>query len=501
MPIASPETNNSTLAINRGEPLLINIRRDAESDGQMQTHVEQRLPHGEYPVVTPRFGTLSEFVYNERNSKESWLSTLYIDTNDLYVPINRKLIGELGGEGIYEQEDTLDATGGVPALPANALLLIQSEIRDKKDRAHAIRVSTYVTEWVELLTVVNESPEAGGNKLQISEQVVAPNTVLPTDSTIIKAELKDIDSEKSLKRIISAPNGFGTLNTVNKIDSEAFGVQTTRAETQVDTGTAVPTPTYLTVGLTQQDLGNGKSRLVTTSVASWPTYVDQEEEHETGLEVLVTRQILDRAALPTITKGVARSWKTLKNLDNYKALYVNRVIDAAVLSTTFYEYHPVQYYFPAYLDPASPFYVLNAGLKSVIAVNKSSDHSFSIPCRFEITYHASVPSINEVFQFKPVDLNLISPDWRLEERNVLMDAGTLQFRHYYEDGMGGTSYVDVSYAIPASDPTATEYLADMGTEVLIADDVTRWKFNLWRRTKVFMTLPDISLGLSGYLTY
>lgn len=500
MPITSPATNHPVQDLNRGEPILIEVRKDTESDGNLQTTVEQALGHGIYPTTTPRFGTFTEFVYNDRNTKESRIRTTYVDTNDLFSPVDRAIAAERGGKGLKTTTTLVDATGGTPAPTANGLLVVSAEVRDLKDRAHALRIDTTVDEWVELQTEINEDPRAGGNRTILSRQVVAHGTSLPTDSTKIEASLEELDEGKALKTVLSAPDGFGTLNTKNKIDGSAFGTESTRAETQVDTGTALPTGSYLTAELYQQDLGNGKSRLVHTTVPSWTTFVDEDEEKETGEEILVTRQIVDRAALPTMTKGEARSWKTLKNIDDFKALYTDRVIDADILTTTYTEYHQVRYYFPAYYDPDDPFFVIEAGEKSVIASNKSSDHEFFLPCRFEITYHSSVPSINEVFQFKPIDIDMVAPDFRLNNRNVLIDAGTLQYRQWYTLG-GGISYVDVTYSIPASSPTATEYLAQMGTEKLIGDDISRWKFNLWKRTKIYMTLPDISLDLSGYLIY
>lgn len=249
------------------------------------------------------------------------------------------------------------------------------------------------------------------------------------------------------------------------------------------------------------------SQRETATVDSWQIFTDEAEEPETGLEVLIERKILDASTMPAETKGVAREVKTVKILDEKKALIITRTIDAAILSSTFTEYHNVKYYFPSYMDAGNPVSISDIFDKIVVTVNKSSDHEFTIPCRFETTYHTSAVTPAEIFQFKPIDINLSEPP--IFANNVLTDEGVLQFSLPYVTGtdvVGGLSTKQVetgffSYGISASSPTTTEYLALMGTEVLIADEVTRWKYNLWQRTKVNLTIPDLSLGLGGYISY
>tara|TARA_R110000803_G_scaffold90465_1_gene157850 strand:- start:2359 stop:3483 length:1125 start_codon:yes stop_codon:yes gene_type:complete len=239
----------------------------------------------------------------------------------------------------------------------------------------------------------------------------------------------------------------------------------------------------------------------TATVSAWQVFTDEEEEPETGEEVLVERKIILPATM-TETKGESRKVKTVKILDEKKALVVTRTIDIAILSTTYTEYHNVKYYFPSYMDATNPMSIIDIGNFRVAAsVNKSSDHEFTIPCRFATTYHTSAITPSEIFQFKAVDVNLSYP--AISANNVLTDEGVVQFSWVssVDASTGDDQYSNMSYGISASSPTTTEYLALMGTEVLIIDEVVRWKYNLWKRTKVYLTIPDLSLGLDGYLSY
>jgi hypothetical protein len=268
----------------------------------------------------------------------------------------------------------------------------------------------------------------------------------------------------------------------------------------VETGYTMPAATWLTAISTLVELGNGLSRYTRADVSSWPEYVDLEEDPTTGLEVTVTRTIVNRASPPTFGAGTPRYVNNIKWIDAYKGLQVKRMIHSDILTEEWEEFHGVKYYFPAYMEPSAPFSLLDDGAGNwVLTPNKSSDVNVTVPCRFLITYHTTPQVPDEIFQFKPVDLHLYSPQFRVLESDVLCDEGTLSFPLV---DYGAPSIFHLEWALPASSPTATEFTGSLvGTEQLIADDCIRWNYNLYRRTRVYMKIPNFNLGLGASLSY
>lgn len=448
------------------------------------------------PDFTPTFGVLDKRIENERNARRSKLTYLYLDTDNLFTPqIKKRALNELGAVDTTTTIEVVDATAGLPAPTADGLLVLESTTT-QYDRAHGVRETVNASSWAELKTKIATDPEAGGNRTVESKQVVAPGTAVPTGSDVVSARLEELSPTKAMLVVKRAPDGFRQKLSKLYTDNAGLGCQTQIIEEVKDPGFVPPAMDYLTVSQELLDQGNGKLLFRKKTVTQWPIFIDAEEEPETGIKVTIRKEILDVATLPAFVSGEARKVKTLKNLDCKKALLITREIDATILSHTEIEWHNVSYYFPAYLQPDLPFSVeeLVGTGSSIIATNRASDHTFKIPCRFEITYHSTLPIVDEVFQFKPVDLRVSSINVNITENDVLVDGGVLTFREDYQN---------LSYNIPGSSPTATEYLEMMENEeeVLISDDVTRWKYNLWKRIKVYLKIPDISQTLGGYLSY
>jgi len=261
-------------------------------------------------------------------------------------------------------------------------------------------------------------------------------------------------------------------------------------------------------------------KYVVTRISEWPTLVSQEEEGQTGKKVTVTREF--SATAPDIgTDGTGRFVESVKQISTRLWVKTTREIHSSILTDTFRETHPVEYYFPPYLDEDQPFIIMNASEgQTLINSVKSSAQRLKIPCLFEITYHTTYPAIAEIFQFKPVDISLRTPDGYVQESGVITDGATIAFNLHPSDaelavataGVASGDFLfsslvdlasgnEVSFEFPPSSPTTTAYKALMGTNVLIAHDVSRWKFNLYRSVKVWMKMPNLDLGLEGNLGY
>jgi len=511
------ETNSPTNPLQNAGPLIKvrqhevydqDVERDRVMLGQRVLRYDQEVDQRFTPDFTPEFGKLDVGIQNNQNARRSHFQYVILDTEDLFEPLDQtRFQRDFGGVNLTTRTEILDATSGLPATADDTLLVVNSTV-EHLDRAHAIRKTTTVDRWAQLDKINPKDPEAGGNKTIERSQVVAKGTTPPSGVNVLSAEIRDLTESQALLVYKFAPDGFRSKFSYFDTDEDGLGCKTVVEEKIVEPNFTRPETDYLTVEQKLVDLGNGKLQFVKKSVTSWPTFTDYEEDPETGLRVEVKREILNRDDMPTIDYGEAGKIKRLKILDCRKALLVTRTANISSFeSKTIQEYHNVSFYFPSYLDPANPFSIqgfrrtvdTETGAETYatsVTTNRTSDHTFKIPCKFVITFHSAPPTISEIFQFKPIDLRLESSAFRIFENDVLCDAGILAFRD-------ADTAARLTFNIPASSPTASEYkeMMRLRSEVLIADDITRWNYNLWKRVRVYLKMPDIRLTLGGYLSY
>ena len=440
------------------EGKLLEVLRDRseETFGNEVFETDQQVNHGADPTV-PTFGVLSSRVYNEKNSNKSRRRDRRIDTDNLVTSEDQQRVGieDLGADSLIVTKSYVELPGG--------------------------------------------APDSG--------------------FTVIESELKFIDEKNAIKTTKSV-DAWNPRTIRNTADPEADGEATTTTKQVVQSGDTWPTRSVNTISLTRTQIGDAKF-LQTLKVAdSRPTLVSTEEESTTGKKVTITRTI--HSSAPSFNDdGTPRFVKNVKHAGKDRWLQVIREIDDSILTTTFQEYHPVEYIFPAYLDEDTPFLVFQAAEdQTLINSLRSASQRLRVPCLFETTYHTTLPTLSSIFQFKPVDIRLRTPDGMVDESNVLTDGAIISFRlqptelylrnlmeSYTRGDISWTTYLarsngaDVDFEFPPSSPSTTEYKALMGTVVLIADDMTRWKYNLYRRTKVWMRIPNLATNLDGNINY
>lgn len=416
----------------KGNAWTTSIRNSIDTEGLKVTTTKQRAAVGT-DVTAGTFGVLAVDFEASDNAKQGDLITTSFDTGDMVSLTTRELdaLDRLGGYQRTTVTETVDITGGV-TIPTNTQYKVAERLQ-QVDRAHGKKSSTTVNSWSERVTKNDADSRALGVSTTETAEV-KPNTFSMPSATFrtLDQRLIQIDSEK-----------FDYIRTVLDVD--------------------------------------------------WPTFVHNEEEPETGIQVSTTESFASSA--PSFsTTGTARFVEDVRRVDYLKWLSTQREIDSSILSTTITEYPQIDYYFPSYLDVTNPFITVSPGTdNSIVIANRSSDHQLTLPGRAEITFHATAPTASVVYQFKPIDIRMRSNSISIVENDVLTDGGTLSL---YE-GSGN----HVQYTFPASSPTSTAYLALMGTEVLVSDTNSRWKYNLWRRVKIYMTVPTLSSGLSGSLIY
>lgn len=442
--------NNAAI---KGKSIEVLRQRSAEVDGNEVIETDQQVNHHE-DVNEPEFGLLDSKVYNEGNSNKSRRRNRRINVDNLVTATDQ-------------------AHQGLESLGADTLEISRS--------------------YVEL---PGATPDSG--------------------HLVLESEIQFID-EKNGKKTTKSVEAWQPRVTVNKADPEADGEVTTTTQQVVAAADAWPARTLNTVSAVRTQIGQDKFRQVVKVADSRPTMVSSEEEPTTGKKVTTTRTILDSA--PSFADdGTPRFVTTVKHAGKDRWLKVVREIDDSILSTTFQEHHPVEYYFPAYLDEDQPFIILDfADDRTIINTLKSSAQRLRVPCLFETTYHTTLPTLSTIFQFKPVDITLRTTDGVVDERGVLTDGATITITVEanrdklseqlqagaitYAQYMAAVDGYDAVFEFPPSSPSTTEYKALMDTVVLIADDMIRWKYNLYRRTKVWMKIPDLATNLDGSLSY
>lgn len=460
----NPDNNDAI----HGKSLVVRHEQSEETRGNTHVTYDKQVNHGEAPLPV-KFGRLKSVVYNERNSNKSRREDVCVDTEDLFEPnsvTNNGFDqgGMVGGEQLIVVEGLVDTTNGLDNQDVINDLLQQGYkiIEDKvepKDRVHGWRTTTLVHDWE-----------------------------VRTDTIIA--------------------------------DAEAEGEDTTVTRQIVEASTPWPTRTINTIAASQRHVGNDKFLRTIKTAASRPALISFEEEGTTGKRVKITKTV--HATDPGFSEnGTARFVESVRQAGKDRWLKVEREIDPSILSTTFQEWHPVEYIFPAYLDEDQPFVIMQADEdQTIINTLRSSSQRLKVPCLFEITYHATLPTLSTIFQFKPVDIVLRTPDGLVNETGVLTDGAIITFRLKVSDqehdrlgalyANGALSEVgfsnalkgsDVNFEFPPSSPTTSEYKALMNTIVLIADDIVRWKYNLYRRVKVWMRIPDLATNLDGNIGY
>lgn len=506
-------TNPNPTGSVRGAVIETERTQSEETRGNTLYTQEYEVPHGSGPSGN-QWGLLESTVYNKGSKNKSWRRDVYVKTDDIYTLEDLKHDGleKLGAENLTVAE-TLRKAGTETVQKGN---LVIEDVIDRIDRFHSRQTTTTVDAWQQRVDLDRYDPDFG--EVSTTRKVKASGAAWGIDSETIAAKREHIGNDKFLETIVNADQGLGSNTQRDTENTFGFdGCPTTTTVTKEASSFTMPTLTDAMVSQKLRDVnGLYKEYEVTTMDGgiSALTKTSYEEEPQTGKKVTVVRNVT--SSEPTFdTNGSAREVVDVRQTGCSRWLTTTRTIDASILSETFYEYHSVEYDFPSYLDEDTP--VLNHATGSVaqlINVVKSSSFRFKVPCEFRITYHTSAPSAAEVFQFKTVDIDINTGDYRLSERNVLTDGFAVRVKVLNQlfkwlGGRLGSSTVpaymlhDVVFQFGASSPTTSEYKDYMtnGNTALILEDSSRWKYNLWRRVKVYMTFPDLTSDLSGSLIY
>lgn len=484
--------------------------QDASTKGNTQWTNDQMVQHGEEPL-DGRFGLLSSTIYNEKNANKSYRKDVYVDAEDLHtLPVQvHKGLDELGGENVHVGMSLVNISAGLPAQEEGHLIL-NHQIKGL-DRFHGEETLETVEAWTPRLTIVKNDPEAGGAETTTIKQVVSEAAEWPTADGTIRRERTQIGHDKHLQVHKFATDGeFGELTSVDSFGGNGCPVEI--IEQRVPNDFVMPGVTLEVLAQKLEAIdGQTKKYSKVELINGWPTLISYEEEPSTGKRVKVTRTMHD--ALPeTAANGTARFVSDVEHVSCGRWAKTIREIDSTILSTTYVEHHTMDFGIPAFLHASTPILKADSAGTSALYPLKSSEYTIKVVGRHEITYHASAPTPSSLFFFRTVDVDFRLGDHFIRVNNVLTDGATVSVR-VYRDAYKNATYpiesipenllnimtVLLSVTFGASTPTTSEFLGSIagGPEILIAEDCSRWNFNLWRRVKVYIRVPALAAPTGG----
>lgn len=241
-------------------------------------------------------------------------------------------------------------------------------------------------------------------------------------------------------------------------------------------------PTFSTAKLVAENTQrNGPEMTVTRRYQKLAALVDYEPDEETNDWITTTRQIVFSTSVPSTPSPGTEV--TQRSLGTAFSLRVTRTINGGGGGgvPTAYEYHDyIDFQFPRLLTDIITY---TDGSNFRFSPQVRSAYTKKVNARIAVDFHASEPSASTLFQLFPVDWSYDGFTFSVHENNLITNQWDFS-------NIGGES-IEV-WTGPASDPTyddgVSSYYSLIGSEVLINERVTPWRFNLWRRMRIYITL-------------
>lgn len=249
----------------------------------------------------------------------------------------------------------------------------------------------------------------------------------------------------------------------------SFDVINWSGYTKPDTNTDHPTITDAKL-VSETYVRNGVSARVTRRYEKLPVLSDFDYDEETGDLIETTRQIVHSVTAPSPVVGSNVSQKALGTAFS---LLVIRSIGGTPTAYDYRDY--IDFEFPNLITGIAT-YIYGSAFRFEPLLR--SGYGKKVVARFEVDFHTEQPALSALHQQFAVNIHYNGFTFSLRENNVLTDSWNI-FNSPTEE-----------YTTPASSPTYTEYLALIGTEVLISEKSAPWGawYGLWRRIKIYITL-------------
>ncbi len=201
---------------------------------------------------------------------------------------------------------------------------------------------------------------------------------------------------------------------------------------------------------------------------------DTEYDPETGCKITIAR-VLATTALTSQTAGTE---VTTKQINAGLFLNVTRSINLTCANAGYSTHAYVPFSRPRVLTGAD-FIIGEDGLHLNVNPIATGGYQKLIAGRRDFVFVATEPALASLFQIIPTYFNYRGTYFNIPWGDMITDEITIF-------DIGGTFAESVTFA--ASTPTATAYLAAIGTYVRFAMQSTKWRFNLFKSEQLYILL-------------
>jgi hypothetical protein len=531
----------SKRTLNKKSQVLVVEKKafDEKLGGIASTTYEQVVGNGVAPT-TSAFGIVDSKLYNERNTSESRVRWVAFDTG--HTPIITKYILDDFGNPLVEE---VKVVGAGTVVPINEFAKLSEKVEKLDSANDLVRTiksvaGTFPNNKVEHRQAVEEY---GGLDVNITTHREALGT--PGDEHVSYPGIVGISTEFEnqqrmlVKRVVVTTPDASAESVTMRDHLPNLQAEQVYKEVSVVGTNDTPTKTHLDISIQDKKVVNGQKLRTRIKVAAWVPYTDTEQDADTGGTISIVKTIEDvDTFVPSFVTGVD---EFSRQLDTEKVEVTRKTLEASMIGRPFYSSKNIQYKFPGWLKPGDEYrsnqiyYYLNGATQIPVMVTagmkEKNGQTLTVPAQLITTYHKLRPIEPEVFQFYTTTFRANTMNDGLgviggatyqlaiqlfgrssiEINDMITDTTACLWTASQTGGIfklqsiGKTAptwlpyYLATAYTfaqtedIPASKPTATEYVAMMtaGTVFLAGCEITPWKYNLWRQVRTYIKMPNL----------
>ena len=512
---------------------------DERLGGIASTTYEQVVGNGVAPT-TSAFGIVDSKLSNERNTSESRIRWVAFDTG--HTPIITKYILDEFGNKLVEEVKVV-AAGTV--IPTSEFLKLSEKV-EKLDSANDLvrTVKSAVSNFPALKVDYRQAAEEYGGLYvatttgrEVAADLLARSGTVPL-LVGLSTESENEDRMLVKQTVVLTPQNSTESITLRDHLPNVQAEQVYKEVSVVDSNDT-PTKTHLDISIQDKKVVEGHKLRTRVKVAAWVPFTDTEQDADTGGTVSVVKTIEDvDTFVPSLVTGVD---EISRQMDTEKVEVTRRTLEASMIGRPFYSSKNIQYKFPGWLKPGDEYrsnqiyYYLNGATQVPVMVTtgmkEKNGQTLTVPAQLITTYHKLRPIEPEVFQFYTTTFRVNTMNEGLgviggasyqlaiqlfgrssiEINDMVTDTAPCLWTASQTGGIfklqsiGRTAPTWLPYMIgsaytfaqtediPASKPTATEYVAMMtaGTVFLAGCEITPWKYNLWRQVRTYIKMPNL----------
>lgn len=308
---------------------------------------------------------------------------------------------------------------------------------------------------------------------------------------LVEQELRNSDDDEVSSLYVTVLMVYETVpgpEVASKklVDSPVGLVNATETRQRVDYGTTVSGAFgTLAIGVESESTTKAAITSVTVDEGTFPELTSYDYDGQLDAVITTTRNVVPAGTTYIKAEGdlemrdsPENQWRTTRS--------ISHVDPEDLLERT--EYNTVDYTFPAILEDCTVEVVTyGANDTEGVTVTPVLRASVTTATRIKVvtTFHTSSPTPDDVYQIAPNDLIFRGQSFSISLNNVLNDDFTLT-----ADGFLSDQYVGLTDEVTFGEsfPTATDYIADIGTEKLIGCDIKYYRGGIWIRRRSYIVL-------------